>query len=705
MLLLAVPIVVGIFTWSVAREGRRQSIGVRHALRVELALERLMSHLKDAETSQRGYLLTGEARYLEPYHAAAAEVGRDLTFLASLSTRQHPAVVRIGPLVDSRLAQLEQTLQLYHAGRLDVDAAKDGIDRGRDLMDAIRSASEEMRTAEEGILQERELAWSRISQFFFWSLGIGYVVIVLTVASLYRQVRLYGQQSAEAEEGLSRLNAELDQRVQERTALLEAREELLKSFVKYVPAAVAMLDSDMRYLQVSDRWYADYSLGDSQILGCSHYEIFPDMPGRWKEIHSRCLKGETLRAEEDQWHRADGQVAWLRWEIRPWGSRNGLPEGILIFSEDITQRKQMQEMLRESEATTRALLETAAQAILAIDGGGRIVLANKTAAEMFGYETSHELLGRPLEMLVPERLRSRHEIHRAEFSSNPKTRPMGTGVELSGLRKNGSEFPIEVSLSSVATRRGPLAVSFVSDITARKQAETALRNSEQQLRALAGSLLTAQENERRRVARELHDDVTQRLAFLSIELGKLGSEIPDSLEETRARVRALQDQTLRVSGEVRRLSHGLHPSVIADFGLSVALEEYCQEFEKAQGVHVEFEGLVEDSELDASGATCLYRIAQESMRNAVNHGRATHVRVELSAGARSMQLRIKDNGLGFSTDGARTKTGLGVVSMQERIRLVNGNLVLSSKVGAGTEITASVPLTGVVNGAGAHSAG
>jgi PAS domain S-box-containing protein len=150
---------------------------------------------------------------------------------------------------------------------------------------------------------------------------------------------------------------ELNRDLKEQTALLQSREELLNIFVKNVPAGVAMLDHDLRYLQVSERWCTDYSVDRSQILGRSHYEVFPDIPDRWNEVHRRALQGETLRAEEDRWDRADGTI-WVRWEIRPWYTAEGLVGGILILAEDITQRKQMEEML---SASSRKLIEAQEQ--------------------------------------------------------------------------------------------------------------------------------------------------------------------------------------------------------------------------------------------------------------------------------------------------------------------------------------------------------
>ena len=130
------------------------------------------------------------------------------------------------------------------------------------------------------------------------------------------------------------------------TTLLQSREALLKIFVKHVPAAVAMFDRDMRYLEVSDRWCADYSVDKTNLLGRRHYDVFPDIPEQWKEAHRRGLAGETVRADEDRWDRKGG-TSWERWEIRPWQNADGLPGGILIFSEDITRRKEMEEALSD----------------------------------------------------------------------------------------------------------------------------------------------------------------------------------------------------------------------------------------------------------------------------------------------------------------------------------------------------------------------
>ncbi|MBZ5602631.1 MAG: PAS domain S-box protein [Acidobacteriia bacterium] len=692
--MLTIPVAVALVMWFVARQATRSNSLVRHTLTVELSQERLFSDLKEAEGSLRGYFLTSERQYLDPYNRAILQAHGELANLRTLTAdnpTQQRVLDRIRPLFESRIEEFEQVMRLFDAGRLDPESEIAGIDRGKELMDSIRSLGDEMRSEEERLLHEREQAFSATTRLFSWTLIGSYGLMVLLVGSLYRGMVRYSRQTAEAEQRLSRLNAGLDERVKERTATLAAREELLRIFVKHVPAAVAMLDREMRYLQVSDRWCADYALDSSDVLGRSHYDVFPDLPERWKHLHQQALSGETLRSEEDRWDRADGHTIWLRWEIRPWDGAGGPPKGILVFSEDVTRRKEIEQKLRESEATTRALLETAGQAILAVNPAGTIRLANRMTSEMFGY-AHDELLGKPHDVLLPSRYRERHADFRDEFAARPRIRTMGVGLELSGVRRDGAEFPIEVSLSTVESHEGPLFVAFVSDISIRKQAETALRDSEQELRALARRLLTAQEDERRRIARDLHDEVTQQLAFLSIELGKAASQM-ELTAEARQRLQDLQAQVVRISQEVRRLSHGLHPSVIVDFGLNTALEELCQEFGAHYRINVKFDGLAKEIPMSAETSSCLYRIVQESLNNVAKHARATQVLVALQVEDGYIRLSVRDNGAGFSGGGGRRDRGLGIASMKERVRMVEGTLSIASEPAGGTQITASVPLS------------
>jgi PAS domain S-box-containing protein len=150
---------------------------------------------------------------------------------------------------------------------------------------------------------------------------------------------------------------ETNRALETQTAVLRSQEELLKMFVKNVPAGVAMLDREMRYLQVSERWCADYGVEASQVMGHSHYKLFPDIPDRWKESHRRGLAGETLRADEDRWDHKNG-TTWVCWEICPWRTPSGIVGGILIFAEDISRRKQMEEAPSE---VNRSLIEAQEQ--------------------------------------------------------------------------------------------------------------------------------------------------------------------------------------------------------------------------------------------------------------------------------------------------------------------------------------------------------
>ena len=343
---------------------------------------------------------------------------------------------------------------------------------------------------------------------------------------------------------------EMNRTLEEQGSLLRSREELLRVFVKNVPAAVAMLDRDMRYLQVSDRWCTDYLPGRAQILGRSHYEIFPDMPERWKEVHRRALQGETLRADEDRWDGQDGPH-WARWEVRPWKTAEGAVGGILILAEDITRRKQMEEALSD----------------------------------------------------------------------------------------------------------------------------------------LSRKLIESQEQERARIGRELHDDINQRLAMLSLEL----EQLQENPSEIQPRVKELRRQMAEVSNDVQALSHDLHSSKLEYLGVVAGMKSWCKEFAERQNMEIDFKSDVPSSVPLKIGLS-LFRVLQEALNNAIKHSGVKRIEIQLREDSGEIHLVVSDLGKGFDVEAASQGKGLGLTSMRERVRLVNGTISIESKPIGGTTIHVRVPV-------------
>jgi PAS domain S-box-containing protein len=172
---------------------------------------------------------------------------------------------------------------------------------------------------------------------------------------------------------------------------LRGSEEKFREFLEHAPAAVAMFDREMRYVAVSRRWMQDFNLS-GEIIGRSHYEVFPEIPERWREIHRRCLAGAVEKSDEDRFERADGSVDWVKWEVRPWFDTTGEIGGIGIFSEDITERKRAEEALRESERQLRTLADTVPQLIWMAEADGNIFWYNQRWYDYTG-TTAEEMLG------------------------------------------------------------------------------------------------------------------------------------------------------------------------------------------------------------------------------------------------------------------------------------------------------------------------
>jgi PAS domain S-box-containing protein len=354
----------------------------------------------------------------------------------------------------------------------------------------------------------------------------------------------------------------------------------------------------------------------------------------------------------------------------------------------VKQRDRAQAVSRESESTSHALFEAAAQAIFIVDPSGKIVAANPAVEKIFGYSPG-ELIGQNIDLLVPEKLRGIHVGHRNDYFHHPQNRPMGMGLDLQARRKDGTGFYAEISLSHIQTRTGTMAVAFVTDISRRREDSEAILQQKEALRQLATRMMTAQDDERRRIARDLHDDLSQKLAYLSMDIGKLGAR--PSAKEFLGDLHPLQMRAAEAAETVRRISHQLHPAVLDDIGLEAAIEQYCEEFEERYGIATEFTCRNIPDSLSSEVAGSLYHIFQECLRNVSKHSKAEVVVVTLEAVDSVLRLVIKDEGVGLS-DQRASGSSIGILSMRERANLVNGTLSIQSKLGAGTEISVEVPL-------------
>jgi PAS domain S-box-containing protein len=582
----------------------------------------------------------------------------------------------------------------------------------------------------------------------------------------------------------------------------KSEEKFSKAFRESPMALTVTSLKDHRYLDVNETFERITGYSRDEVVGRTPFDL-----GIWVEpteridLENRLLKEGNLRNIEHQFRVRSGEIR-VGFSSAELIEIDGEP-CMLAVTDDITDRKRAEEHFRLA-------VESAPNGMAIVSHEGKIVRVNSQVEALFGYRRE-ELIGQGIEILVPESLRASHTNFRNGYLSHPASRPMGAGRDLLARRKDGTLFPVEIGLTTMRTQQGTQILCSIVDITERKTAELALRESEKRFRLVAnsapvmiwmsgpdklctffnqgwldftgrpqedelgsgwtfgvhpedmdrclevysrsfdarvdfqmeyrlrrhdgqyrwvmdvgvprfgddgsfqgfigsctditdrklseealldlsGRLITAHEEERARIARELHDDLSQRMALLQIGLEEFEQETRGLAPIARERLHKIAEIASEVSSDIHNLSHELHPSKLDSLGLVATVGGFCREFSKQHGLHVQFAHHQVEGLIPKDVTLCLFRIIQEALRNVVKHSGAREAKVELIGRGDRIELCISDSGTGFDPESSKVMPGLGLISMRERLRLVGGHLAVESEPARGTRILARVPL-------------
>ncbi len=477
---------------------------------------------------------------------------------------------------------------------------------------------------------------------------------------------------------------------QEESELPDLRDRY-RILVEQIPAVVFMAFFDRGISEAYVSPQIERTLGFTQDEWLRdpvrwYKQIHPDDKARWSlEAAQTFLTGEPLRSVYRVLSRKN-QVVWFHCEIKMVRHADGRPWFIHGVGFDITELKQTEEALSRNEAMLRGIFEHAPDTLVVVNCEGRIERVNTQVERMFGYQ-QNELLGQPVEMLLPERFQKLHVQHRDMYVANPHLRPMGLGLTLYGKRKDDSEFPVEIMLSPVGVESSNLVIAVIRDITRRKRDEEALQEYAERMKVLSRRLIAVQEAERRSLALELHDEIGQILTGLKLKLEmsarQTGYAAHTSLTEAQALVNDLMART-------RKLSLDLRPATLDHLGLLPALLMHLRQYTSQTGVRVDFRhNGIEGRRFESEVETASFRIVQEALTNIARHAEAAEALVRVWADPHTLAVQIEDNGKGFDAEAVfAAGQSNGLTGMRERALLLGGQFTFESAAGQGTRLMA-----------------
>jgi len=618
-------------------------------------------------------------------------------------------------------------------------------------------------------------------------------------------------------QGTAVLTSSVDRRFAIQVFLTQSNdqyEQQSRALIDAIPQQIWSGPADGSLDFCNERWRSYMGLGLEELQGEGWQSMLhPDDRERVLRAWHESVTNGTHYEQEERHRRADGQYHWFLARGVPLRDADGRIVRWYGTNTDIEDLKREEDARRQIEEQHRIVVETATDAVLSIEKDSQILFVNPATTRIFGYESS-EIIGQPLTILMPEFLRELHKAGLQGYVATGQRHMNWLGTELVGLRKNGEEFPVEVSFGEVKKEGRHIFTGFIRDIAERKRADAAIRQerdraqryldiadvillaldlegritlinrkgcstlgweerellerdwidtchpartreelratfhnviggnlsyienpvltksgeermigwrnsllrddkgrvtgtlssgeditehkrAEEELRRLSGQLLRLQDEERRRMARDLHDSTGQNLVALATTLSQLHASIPSSGRKLRKLVsqsQGLADQCVR---EVRTLSYLLHPPMLDEAGLEDAIRHYADGFAERTGIEVALEISPRFGRMTPDVEVALFRVVQESLTNVQRHSGSLQAKIQLDRSKDEVKLKISDKGRGAPTRELKGnaflpfKLGVGIPSMHERVKLIGGRLDIETS-GSGTTVCVAI---------------
>ncbi len=455
--------------------------------------------------------------------------------------------------------------------------------------------------------------------------------------------------------------------------------DILQSLVDHAGMLVLEVDLQGRIIWFNSVFARLAGRGLDEVRGCDWVDEF--IPAGHRDEAHRLCRGHFGQERADTHtkpflsrDKGERHIEWFHSDLH---DAAGQPQGILCIGRDVTDLQSARSALAEAEQLNRAVLETAVNAIIIINDQHLIVSVNTATERLFGH-TRDEMIGRNVNMLMPEPYASRHDGYVESYKRTGRRKIIGIGREAVAMRKDGSLFPIDLSVGEVVLPGGRrLFTGIIRDLTERKQLEE--------------KILRISEEERHRIGQDIHDDLCQQIAAIGClarvaqqRMSKAGAAVEPELKE-------IVSLLTTANQRAREMARGLMPIVLDAGGLGAALADIARGTRDIFNIACHFESDPPVEVRDSALATQLYRIAQEAVANAVKHSHATRLEIHLTEDDGRLTLSIRDNGRGIPDHSPGSGTGMGLLTMSRRARMMGGDVSVENHPQGGTLVTCSIP--------------